>query len=427
VLDRLNEAFANNAIFGTTLVLFPCKSCRVESISLGTQEVAMGARQSLIFVVLAMALTLGTVSTASANTTYVPLALRNGLTEMMLRNGWYDLGFGQFQLQDGHYEKKYEDLPPSQAIRVWFIQAALGDLNADGARDAAVILAQNGGGSGTFYYLVAVVNRNGVAQQAAAQFLGDRIVISSVVIMDGRIILDMVVQGPYDGLCCPSLREIRTFQLLGDRLQQVVSASPTPMPELGPITIVSGHCSRSDHGLWLGEDCIGEVRNDTGVPVYNIEAVVTSQNATGQPGVRGSGWSTLNMLEPGERSPFRIFVSSALEWPSYQFAVKGYSTSGFTEYAHLTVVKISDDWDNWNYCVQGTVHNDTARKWCGVGASVTLYDDSGRAIDSQWQHVDAWNLEPGTDAAFSSSFDGYDGHLAGLASYTVVAEGQECR
>ena len=78
----------------------------------------MGARQSLIFVVLAMALTLGTVSTASANTTYVPLALRNGLTEMMLRNGWYDLGFGQFQLQDGYYEKRYEDLPPSQAIRV---------------------------------------------------------------------------------------------------------------------------------------------------------------------------------------------------------------------------------------------------------------------------------------------------------------------
>ena len=45
---------------------------------------------------------------------------------------------------------------------------AFGDLNGDGKADAAVILAENGGGSGTFESLIVMVNQAGAPHQVGA-------------------------------------------------------------------------------------------------------------------------------------------------------------------------------------------------------------------------------------------------------------------
>ena len=55
-----------------------------------------------------------------------------------------------------------------------------GDINNDGAPDAAVVLAASGGGSGTFYSLEAVVNQYGKPVDIASISLGDRIVVKAV-------------------------------------------------------------------------------------------------------------------------------------------------------------------------------------------------------------------------------------------------------
>jgi hypothetical protein len=66
---------------------------------------------------------------------------------------------------------------------------ASGDLNSDEQTDAAVMLTQDLGGSGTFYYIAAAVNLKGRAQGTNAILLGDRIVPRTVKIISGQIIV----------------------------------------------------------------------------------------------------------------------------------------------------------------------------------------------------------------------------------------------
>ncbi|MGA2502782.1 MAG: Gmad2 immunoglobulin-like domain-containing protein [Anaerolineales bacterium] len=95
---------------------------------------------------------------------------------------------------------------------------AYGDLNGDGKADAAVILAENQGGSGVFESVVAVLNQGGAPHQISSVQLGDRELISSANISLGVIHLDMTVHGPNDPMCCPSQPEVQSFWLLGNNL-----------------------------------------------------------------------------------------------------------------------------------------------------------------------------------------------------------------
>jgi hypothetical protein len=110
---------------------------------------------------------------------------------------------------------------------------AFGDLNGDGADDAAAILASSGGGSGTFISLEALINQQGVAQHAATAPLGDRTQVQRVYILDGRIAVEMVTHRPDDPMCCPSLSVVDTYELQGESLVQILrveEVSPTTSP-----------------------------------------------------------------------------------------------------------------------------------------------------------------------------------------------------
>jgi hypothetical protein len=74
------------------------------------------------------------------------------------------------------------------------------------------------GGSGTFYYLAAVVDQNGTPVNVDTVLLGDRVNIQSVAIKSGLITVNMVSSGPNDPMCCPSLEVTLTYKLEGDKL-----------------------------------------------------------------------------------------------------------------------------------------------------------------------------------------------------------------
>lgn len=176
--------------------------------------------------VLLMIIVMAVVSAcSSASVTPGPTQGMAELTEEQLKNGKYELpNLGAFQLKDGSYEQKYGE-GATQVNRAGFEIAALGDLNNDGAKDAAVVLWWQGGGSGTFFNLVAVINRNGTPQQVAAEPLGDRVKVKSLSIKDGNIMVDMVTQGPNDPMCCPSQEVRRSFKLQGEKLILIPSTS----------------------------------------------------------------------------------------------------------------------------------------------------------------------------------------------------------
>jgi hypothetical protein len=95
---------------------------------------------------------------------------------------------------------------------------AFGDLNGDGINDAAVILAENQGGSGTFESVIGVLDQDGTQQQVSSAQLGDRVLVNSVDISSGVIRLDLVVHGPNDPMCCPSIPQKQNYWLIGNKL-----------------------------------------------------------------------------------------------------------------------------------------------------------------------------------------------------------------
>ena len=118
------------------------------------------------------------------------------------------------QLKNGEFTRRNQDNP----LFVNIVKLALGQLSKNQTRDAAVIYAYNTGGSGFFMMLCAVINDQGQPKNIARTDLGDRVKINSLNIHAGKIIIDMVTHGPNDPACCPTVKKIATYELVGNKL-----------------------------------------------------------------------------------------------------------------------------------------------------------------------------------------------------------------
>jgi heat shock protein HslJ/LysM repeat protein len=128
-------------------------------------------------------------------------------------------------LTDGKYEG--EPFVEGGAARPTVILVddliAYGDLNGDSINDAAVLLAENSGGSGVFTYVGAQLNQNGQPVDAGTVWVGDRTQIKSMTVQNGQIGLEIVTQGPNDPMCCPTTKMRQTYALQKGQLAQVGS------------------------------------------------------------------------------------------------------------------------------------------------------------------------------------------------------------
>jgi len=177
-------------------------------------------------VLLIFALSLAACGGQPTPTTVVPPATATpvsppALTLETLKNAEYQSEFPaskKARLTDGQYQ---EDIVPGSATKlniVLYPMAAFGDLNGDGVDDAAAVLVADPGGSGTFYYLVAVVNQNGTPKHVASVLLGDRVRFKSISIQAGEIVVNMVQQALGDPMCCPTMEVTQKYKLQGDKL-----------------------------------------------------------------------------------------------------------------------------------------------------------------------------------------------------------------
>ncbi|MBI2624631.1 hypothetical protein HYW67_04080 [Candidatus Parcubacteria bacterium] len=141
------------------------------------------------------------------------------LTAEMLRNTTYFLqdliGNEPLIFSDGqaHIGPETPDATAETYANARIVHIVLGDLDKDGIADAVVEIRTNLGGTGTFPYLVAVLNRAGKPQQGATLGLGDRELINSLAIENGLLTVDLLTQGPNDGACCPSVRTVTHYRL----------------------------------------------------------------------------------------------------------------------------------------------------------------------------------------------------------------------
>ncbi len=112
------------------------------------------------------------------------------------KNATYIVEGTTVTLVNGESEIEAAPGSDSKVTTKYFGNGAVGDLNGDGVPDTAFLITQNGGGTGTFYYVVAVLNANGGFTATDAFFLGDRIAPQTTEIQDGQLIVNFADRGP---------------------------------------------------------------------------------------------------------------------------------------------------------------------------------------------------------------------------------------
>lgn len=149
-----------------------------------------------------------------------------------LQNGRYSGVYEQpVQLENGQYAGEPFVAGGASRPTVHFVERAVayGDLNGDGREDAVAFLGESSGGSGAFTYLVAATGSG--QGEIPALLLGDRVQVRSFGIRDGQLLADLVVAGPDDPACCPTLKLRKTYRLQGGALAE------TGSEELGSVSV----------------------------------------------------------------------------------------------------------------------------------------------------------------------------------------------
>lgn len=138
------------------------------------------------------------------------------LAQLSYPNDFAESGIAR--LVGGRYD--YVDLldPAVSRVEVELRRAAFGSIDARPA--AAVLLATNAGGSGTFHDLHLVMRAaSGALEPVAQHSLGDRIVLQEVAFAGEVIRVDFTRFAAADGLCCPALNVAREYRLRDGELE----------------------------------------------------------------------------------------------------------------------------------------------------------------------------------------------------------------
>jgi hypothetical protein len=135
--------------------------------------------------------------------------------DILSNAAYHSPDWGEFQLSNGIYHRTPPTLQESPEIYTTHLLDTVlyGDINLDGFQDAVVFLSTQNGGSGHLVEMAAVLNLNGSPSNISTLYLGDRVVIESGAIQNGIITLNLRVQGPNDGACCPSQFATWNFHL----------------------------------------------------------------------------------------------------------------------------------------------------------------------------------------------------------------------
>ena len=118
-----------------------------------------------------------------------------------------------------------------------------GDLDADGVPDAAVLLVETTGGSGTFYHVAAALNQNGNFVGTRSVFLGDRIAPRQLVIRHGVLIVDYTERRPDESMATPP--SLGASKYLVAREKQLVEIKLDEGEVIAAGKVVIGHEVRS--------------------------------------------------------------------------------------------------------------------------------------------------------------------------------------
>lgn len=140
--------------------------------------------------------------------------------------------------------KNEQEAAPGSATKIVtqvFGEPTLGDINSDGKSDAAVMLVQDGGGSGTFYYVAVAINSvdgAGASNSASGTntiFLGDRIAPNTIQIRNGVVIVNYADRAASDPMTIAPSVGVSKYLVTANNTSGTVSLYETPIGDAYPL------------------------------------------------------------------------------------------------------------------------------------------------------------------------------------------------
>ncbi len=253
--------------------------------------------------------------------TLTPFIDTPALTVEQLKNGRFDLPgvdgmVHPVQFEAGVFQQGSDPAAPGYVTVVMTDSLAFGDLDGDGAVDAAAVIVENYGGTGQFVSVAAFLNRGGMPVYAASHFVDDRALVNAFAIYSGEIYLDATIHGFEDPGCCPTLPTRQVLRLWQNTLALASFSTKTPTGAERVITIESPANSAAVEKVFTlrGAISIAPFENNL---VYEVYIPGMSEPFTSGPlmvnapdlGAPGTFELPLNFSAAGYTGPVRITLS----------------------------------------------------------------------------------------------------------------------
>jgi len=139
------------------------------------------------------------------------------------RNAAYVIEGEETALINGRAETQAVEDSASKVITQYFGNDVKADFNGDRINDMAFLLTQNSGGSGTFYYVAAIISQDNNYRGVNTILLGDRIAPQTTEFQNGEIIVNYADRKPGEPMTAiPSVGVSRYFKIDSGNLVEII-------------------------------------------------------------------------------------------------------------------------------------------------------------------------------------------------------------
>jgi hypothetical protein len=222
-------------------------------------------------------------------------------------------------------------------------------------------------------------------------------------------------------------QEIVLAQIEGQTFQDEPLANTTSsgQPEAAPATIMAAPTALPADAVLLGLvsdndftdefntlTVVGEVRNDSNVDAGQAEVTITFYDSAGTAIGMAQGQTILEVIPPGEKSPYHITLTQPAGLASYSLRAVARPVSSKRQ-AQLAIVEARRFEDEAGFFhVKGVVENagSTISKRTKVAA--VLYGRDNGVINVGFTYVDPPTLRPGERGSYDVIFAYYPGYAA---------------
>ena len=137
------------------------------------------------------------------------------------KNATYLIDDQEVTLTDGYAEEVIAEDSATKVITRIFSSSTVGDFDGDGVEDTALLLTQDTGGSGIFYYVAVFDGKKG----SNAILIGDRIAPQNIVFSDGQIIVNYATRLPEESFSDPASIGVSDYFYFKDGVLYVAGLS----------------------------------------------------------------------------------------------------------------------------------------------------------------------------------------------------------